>query len=65
MKLIDVGAKLPKEAVESALARGVSALTPPQELSLKKGLLEGRNLVVASPTASGKTFIAEMAMPSA
>jgi helicase len=62
MKLIDVGPKLPKELLESAAARGVSALTPPQELAIANGLLEGRNLVVASPTASGKTFIAEMAI---
>jgi helicase len=62
MKLSEVGSRLPKELLESAAMRGVTTLTPPQESSLKNGLLEGKNLVVASPTASGKTFIAEMAM---
>ncbi|VVB76673.1 ATP-dependent DNA helicase Hel308 [uncultured archaeon] len=62
MKLLDVGAKLPREVLESALARGVGTLTPPQETALKKGILDGHNIVIASPTASGKTFIAEMAM---
>ena len=62
MKLTEVGSRLPNELLESAAMRGVSALTPPQELAIVNGLLEGRNLVVASPTASGKTFIAEMAI---
>jgi helicase len=47
---------------ESLTQRGIKSLTPPQELAIKQGLLRGENLVVASPTASGKTFIAEMAM---
>lgn len=37
-------------------------LNEPQMLSMKAGLLEGKSIVVASPTASGKTFIAEIAM---
>lgn len=53
---------LPKEVIESAIARNITELTPPQEKAVKKGLLEGKNMVLASPTASGKTFIAEMAM---
>ncbi|MDI6721416.1 MAG: DEAD/DEAH box helicase [Candidatus Aenigmarchaeota archaeon] len=36
-------------------------LNEPQRLAIKAGLLEGKSIVVASPTASGKTFIAEMA----
>ncbi len=36
-------------------------LNEPQQLAVKAGLLEGKNIVVASPTASGKTFIAELA----
>jgi len=62
MRIEDIAAKVPKELVESARARGMAVLTPPQELAVRKGLLDGKNLVVASPTASGKTFIAEMAM---
>ena len=36
-------------------------LNPIQAAAVKAGLLEGKNLVVAAPTASGKTFIAELA----
>ena len=35
---------------------------PPQAACIGKGLLDGKNLLVAIPTASGKTLIAEMAM---
>jgi helicase len=62
MFLKNAGSSLPKEVVESAELRGITLLTPPQELALKKGLMSGSNIVVAAPTASGKTFIAEMAM---
>jgi len=37
-------------------------LYPPQAKAIEKGVLEGRNLVLAIPTASGKTLIAELAM---
>ncbi len=37
-------------------------LRPPQKMAIEKGILEGKNIVVASPTGSGKTLIAEMAM---
>ncbi len=36
-------------------------LRPPQVQAIEKGVLEGRNVVVSSPTASGKTLIAELA----
>lgn len=34
---------------------------PPQELAIKAGLFHGKSVVVSSPTASGKTLVAEMA----
>jgi helicase len=40
--------------------RGIDTLYPPQEDAIKTGVLEGQNLVLASPTASGKTLIAEL-----
>ncbi len=39
---------------------GLDQLYPPQEDAVKAGVLEGKNLVLASPTASGKTLIAEL-----
>ena len=36
-------------------------LYPPQEQAILAGLLEGKSLVVSSPTASGKTLLALMA----
>jgi helicase len=41
---------------------GISELYPPQGECVEKGILAGKNALVAIPTASGKTLIAEMAM---
>jgi helicase len=42
--------------------RAISKLYPVQELAIKEGLLNGRDLLVTSPTASGKTLLAILAM---
>jgi helicase len=62
MQASELKGSLPNEMLETMEQRGIKSLTPPQELAVKRGLLKGENMVVASPTASGKTFIAEMAM---
>jgi helicase len=47
--------------VKAVLARsGYVELYPPQEDAIKAGALNGKNIVLASPTASGKTLVAEM-----
>ncbi len=51
---------IPKELFE-ILEKEVTGLRPAQEKSVKAGLLHGRNLLVCTPTASGKTLIAELA----
>ena len=40
--------------------RGIGELYPPQADAIATGVLDGCNLVLASPTASGKTLIAEL-----
>lgn len=42
--------------------RGIEELYPPQAEALKSGVLEGKNLVLAIPTASGKTLVSEIVM---
>lgn len=46
---------------EVTLRSGIAELFPPQEEAVNAGVLECKNLVLASPTASGKTLIAELA----
>jgi len=51
---------IPEQVKEILHKQGFTELYPPQEDALKTGVLDGRNLVLASPTASGKTLIAEL-----
>ncbi len=60
MKISDLN--LPKSVVQYYLDSGIAELYPPQADAIKAGVLEGRNLVAAIPTASGKTLLAEFAM---
>jgi helicase len=46
---------------EFILAGGVTNLMPVQQLAVEAGLLHGKDLLVVAATASGKTFIGEMA----
>ncbi|MFQ5921026.1 MAG: DEAD/DEAH box helicase [Nitrososphaerales archaeon] len=52
---------LPKQLKVVLSKLGYETLYPPQEEAIKHGLLEGRNLLVSTPTASGKTLIAMIA----
>jgi helicase len=61
MDLDELKGKIPNEILESLSLR-IKKLTPPQEAAIKKGLLNGKNMVISSPTASGKTVIAEIAL---
>lgn len=53
---------LPDEVKQFYLDSGILELYPPQAEAVEKGLLEGKNLLAAIPTASGKTLLAELAM---
>jgi helicase len=67
-KIISVGEKnlkiaelvVPESVKEVLLSLGIAELFPPQEDCVLAGVLEGINMVLASPTASGKTLIAEL-----
>ncbi len=61
MDVSEIRAKVPRELIESLETRGIHAFTPPQAMAIEKGLLSGKNMLVASPTASGKTLVAELA----
>ncbi len=50
---------LPQNIYSILIRQGISELRPPQLKSLQSGLFEN-NLFISSPTASGKTLIAEM-----
>jgi helicase len=41
---------------------GYASLYPPQKIALKHGILEGKSMLITTPTASGKTLIAMMAI---
>lgn len=52
---------IPQKLIQIFREKGIVELFPPQEEAIKRGLLELRkNFLVAVPTASGKTFIAEL-----
>jgi helicase len=51
---------VPEQVKEVIIKSGVSKLYPPQEEAVRAGAIEGKTLVLASPTASGKTLTAEL-----
>lgn len=61
MKLTTVKDKL-HEKLYSRLVESIEELRPAQGKSVEAGLLDDKNLLVCTPTASGKTLIAELAM---
>lgn len=52
---------IPDKLKEILVKEGITAFRPAQEKALKAGLLENKSLLICTPTASGKTLIAEMA----
>jgi helicase len=60
MKVDDL--PLPAHLAQWYKSSGITELYPPQADCVRKGMFEGKNLLVAIPTASGKTLVAEMAM---
>jgi len=60
MDLKSINNEIPKELYK-ILEKEIKVLRPAQEKAIKKGLLNRKNLLVCTPTASGKTLIAELA----
>ncbi|MFA4668288.1 DEAD/DEAH box helicase [Pyrococcus kukulkanii] len=52
---------IPERLKDVLKLEGIRELLPVQVLAVKRGLLEGENLLVVSATASGKTLIGELA----
>ena len=53
---------LPEDILRFYPDSTIMDLYPPQVDAIERGLLEGKNMVIATPTASGKTLLAEFAM---
>ena len=60
MELESIKNRIPKELYE-ILKKDIEELRPAQKKAIESGLLDGKNLLVCTPTASGKTLIAELA----
>jgi helicase len=60
MRLETIKNKIP-EKLFKILSDQIKELRPAQEKAIKSGLLIGKNLLVCTPTASGKTLIGEVA----
>jgi len=56
---------LSRTMIDHFESRGIDELYPPQAAAVEAGVTEGRRLVAAVPTASGKTFVATLAMLTA
>ena len=61
MKFKELKKDLPKEIYE-VLNKEIDELRPCQEKSIKKGLFKNKNMLICTPTASGKTLVAELAL---
>ncbi|HUS76486.1 MAG TPA: ATP-dependent DNA helicase [Methanothrix sp.] len=62
LEIKDLRSWLSQEAVKLYKDRGYKELYPPQAEAVERGLLDGKNMLLAMPTASGKTLLAELAM---
>jgi helicase len=61
IKLKQIKKDIPKKIYE-ILTKEVEILRPSQEKAIKQGLFKQKNMLICTPTASGKTLIAELAM---
>ena len=64
MDLSDLKQDIPLQLFTILDKHGIDTLRPGQEKAIKAGLLEDKNLLICTPTASGKTLISELAFVS-
>jgi helicase len=62
LEIKDLASWLSPQAAKLYEDRGYKELYPPQAEALERGLLDGKSMLLAMPTASGKTLLAELAM---
>jgi helicase len=65
MKLSELKNLIPEKVYTKLETRGFKALRPSQVKSIKAGLFEDKNILVCTPTASGKTLVGELAFLNA
>lgn len=61
MKVHDLENVIPPQVVVKLEEEGINELRPAQEKAVSAGLLKGKSVLVCTPTASGKTLVAELA----
>ena len=61
MNLAKHKSKIPEKVYDLLERRGFTELRPCQIKSIDAGLFEDKNLLVCTPTASGKTLVGELA----
>lgn len=54
-------ADIPEQALDVLKQEGITEFRPAQQKALDAGLLDNKSLLICTPTASGKTLIAELA----
>lgn len=60
MKVSALKKKIPSKVYEVLEKKGFETLRPSQVKSIEAGLFQDKNLLVCTPTASGKTLVAEL-----
>jgi len=60
MKLLELKGEMPQNIYDELEKKGFEELRPSQTKSIKQGLFKEKNLLICTPTASGKTLVAEM-----
>jgi helicase len=59
---VDIDLVLMPQKIKDLLRERYKYLTPPQAEAVSRGLFKNRNIIVSTPTASGKSLIAYMAL---